>query len=109
MDNRAQSQPDHIKEDVCNTSKSKPTFVHPSPGKVVNNQYFCRFVYSQSIVDLDVLKQEMSATRATWKEWLTASDRCKPVIPRKSYAEVLRTDHSLNACIVVLKMGWSPS
>ena len=33
----------------------------------------------------------MSATRATWKEWLTASDRCKPVIPGKSYAEVLKT------------------
>ena len=29
----------------------------------------------------------MSATRATWKEWLIASDRCKPVIPGESYAE----------------------
>ena len=34
----------------------------------------------------------MSATRATWKEWLTASKRCKPVTPGKSYAEVLNTD-----------------
>ena len=49
-------------------------------------------MYNQSSSDLNILKQEISATRATWKEWLTASDRCKPVIPGKSYAEVLKTD-----------------
>ena len=92
MVTRAQLQPDHAQEDFHNTSKSKQKFVHTSSGKVVNNQYSCRFVYSQSIVDLSIFKQEMSDTRATWKEWLTASDRCKPVIPGKSYAEVLKTD-----------------
>ena len=85
MDTRAQSEPDHVQEDFYNTSKSKQKFVHTSPKKVVNNQYPCRFVYSQSIVDLNISKQEMLATRATWKEWLTASHRCKPVIPSKSY------------------------
>ena len=34
----------------------------------------------------------MLATRAAWKEWLTASDTCKPLIPGKSYADVLKTD-----------------
>ena len=34
----------------------------------------------------------MSATTATWRKWLAASDSCKPVIPGKSYAEVLKTD-----------------
>ena len=38
-------------------------------------------MYNQSISDLNILKQEMLATRATWKEWLAASDSCKPVIP----------------------------
>ena len=40
----------------------------------------------------------MSATRATWMEWLAASDSCKPVIPGKSYAEILKTDSQLQ-CI----------
>ena len=104
MVTRAQLQPDHVQEDFHNTFKSKQKFVHTSPGIVVNNQYSCRFEFSQSIIDLNIFKQEMSATRATlktilqrafcifWKEWLTASDRCKPVVPGKSYAEVLKTD-----------------
>ena len=50
-------------------------------------------MYSNSVSDLNALKQEISATKATWKEWLTASDRCRPVIPGKSHAfEVLKTD-----------------
>ena len=49
-------------------------------------------MYNQSISDLNILKQEMLATRAIWKEWLALSDSCKPVIPGKSYAEVLKTD-----------------
>ena len=51
----------------------------------------------------------MSATRATWKEWLTASDRCKPVIPGKSYAEVLKTDLQSQRMQSREKMGWPPS
>ena len=34
----------------------------------------------------------MLATRATWREWLAVSDTCKPVIPGKSYAKVLKTE-----------------
>ena len=57
MVTRAQSQPDHVQEDFHNTSKSKQKFVHTSSEKVVNNQYSCRCVYSQSIVDLNIFKQ----------------------------------------------------
>ena len=37
----------------------------------------------------------MSVARATWRKWLAASDSCKPVIPGKYYAEVLKTDSQL--------------
>ena len=66
-------------------------------------------MHNQSSSDLNILKQEMSATRATWKEWLTASDRCKPVIPGKSYAEVLKTDLQSQRMQSREKMGWPPS
>ena len=49
-------------------------------------------MYSRSVSDLNILKQEMSDTKATWKEWLTASHRCRSVMPGKSYAEVLKID-----------------
>ena len=92
---RAQSQPDHVQKNVQKFSKNGPTVVYNTPANVVNNQYSCRFVYNQSVSDLNILKQEMSATRATWRKWLAASDSCKPVIPGKSYAEVLKTDSQL--------------
>ena len=92
---RAQSQPDHVQENVQKCSKNGPTVVYNTLANVVNNQYSCRFVYNQSVSDLNILKQEMSATRATWRKWLAASDSCKPVIPGKSYAEVLKTDSQL--------------
>ena len=44
---------------------------------------------------MNILKQEISATRATWRKWLAASNSCKPVIPGKSYAEVLKADSLL--------------
>ena len=92
MVDRAQLQPDHVQENVLKLSKNGPTVVYSNPANVVNNQYSCRFVYTRSVSDLNILKQEMSATRATWRKWLAASDSCKPVIPGKSYAEVLKTD-----------------
>ena len=96
--NRAQLQPDHVQEDFLILLI---TVVYSTPANIINNQYSCRFVYNQSVSDLNILKQEMSATRATWREWLAASDSCKPVIPGKSYAEVLKTDLQLqcmNSC-----------
>ena len=105
MVSRAQSQPDHVQVDFCNTFENKPVFVHTSPGQIVNNQYPCRFVYNQSISDLNILKQEMLATRATWKESLAASDSCKPVIPGKSYAEVLKTDSQFQCMYSHAKNG----
>ena len=95
---RAQLQPDHVQEDFLILLI---TVVYSTPANIINNQYSCRFVYNQSVSDLNILKQEMSATRATWREWLAASDSCKPVIPGKSYAEVLKTDLQLqcmNSC-----------
>ena len=89
------SQPDHVQVEFCNTFQGKPGFVHTSLRQIVNNQYPCRLVYNQSISDLNILKLEMLATRATWKGWLAVSDSCKPVIPGKSYAEVLKTDSEL--------------
>ena len=109
MVTRAQSQPDHVQVDFYNTFQNKPGFVHTSLGQIVNNQYPCRLVYNQSISDLNILKQEMLATRATWKGWVAASDSCKPVIPGKSYAEVLKTDSQLQCMHSRAKMGWPPS
>ena len=91
MVDRAQLQPDHVQENFQIFSRNGPTVVY-STANVVNNQYSCRFVYNQSVSDLNILKQEISATRATWKNWLAASDSCKPVIPGKSYPNVLKTD-----------------
>ena len=92
MVTRAQSQLDHVQEDLLNSSKNGPTVAYGTCANIVINQYSCRFVYNQSVYDLNILKQEMSATRATCRAWLAASDNCKPVIPGKSYAEVLKTD-----------------
>ena len=105
MVTRAQSQPDHVQVDFCNTFQGKPGFVHTSLRQIVNNQYPCRLVNNQSISDLNILKQEMLATRATWKGWLAASDSCKPVIPGKSYAEVLKTDSQLQCMHSCAKNG----
>ena len=104
MVTRAQSQPDHV-QDTCNFSKNGPTVVYSTPANVVNNQYSCRFVYNQSVSDLNILKQEMSATRATWREWLAASDSCKPVIPGRSYVEVLKTDSQFQCMYSRAKNG----
>ena len=60
---RAHLQPDHVQEDLLHISKNNATFVHRNVGKIVNKQYPCRFVYSQSGSDLNILKQEMWATR----------------------------------------------
>ena len=65
MVTRAQSQPDHVQEDFLNFSQNGPTVAYSTPAYVINNQYSCRFVYNQSVSDLNILKQEMSATRAT--------------------------------------------
>ena len=93
MVKKAHLQPDHVQNNFfLHISKNNAMCVHSNVGKIVNKQYPCRFVYSQSGSDLNILKQEISATRATWKEWLTTSDRCRPVIPGKSYTEVLKTD-----------------
>ena len=105
MVTRAQSQPDHVQVDFWNTFQGKPGFVHTSLRQIVNNQYPCRLVYNQSISDLNILKQEMLATSATWKGWLAASDSCKPVIPGKSYAEVLKTDSQLQ-CMHSFAKKW---
>ena len=70
MVDRAQLQPDHVQENFLNFSKNGPTVVYSTPANVVNNQYSCRFVYNHSVSDLNILKQEMSATRATWRKWL---------------------------------------
>ena len=51
------------------------------------------------------MKQEISATRATWRKWLAASDSCKPVIPGKSYAEVLKADSQLQCTRSHAKSG----
>ena len=77
MVDRAQSQPDHVQENVPKFSKNGPTVVYSTPANVVNNQYSCRFEYNQSVSDLNILKQEMSATRATWRKWLAASDKTR--------------------------------
>ena len=92
MVTRAQLQPDHVEEDSHIIAKRKAIDVNNNVAQNINNQYPCRFVYNQSSSDLNILKQEISASTATCKEWLTASDRCKPVIPGKSYTEVLKTD-----------------
>ena len=105
MVTRAQLQPDHVQEDFFNSSKSDPTVVYITPANIVNNQYSCRFVYNQSVSDLNILKQEMSATRVTWKEWLAASDSCKPLIHGKSYAEVLKTDSQFQCMYSHAKNG----
>ena len=62
---RAQLQPDHVQEDVQRFSKNGPTAVYNTPVNVVNNQYSSRFVYNQSVYDLNILKQEISASRST--------------------------------------------
>ena len=50
-------------------------------------------MFRNSVSDLKRLDQEISATKATWKEWPITSHRCKPVVPGKSYAEVMKTNH----------------
>ena len=70
MVTRAQLQPDHVQEDSPNTAKSKAIVVNNNVGKNVNNQYPCRLLYNQCCSDLKILKQEICAYRATWKEWL---------------------------------------
>ena len=95
MVDRAQSQSDHVQENFLDFSRDGPTVAYSTLPNVVNNQYPCRFVYNQSVSDVNILKQEISATRATWRKWLAASDSCKPVIPGKSYAEVLKADSQL--------------
>ena len=92
MVTRAHLQPDHVREDLNNMSRNKVTYVHSSVEKSINNQYPSRFVYNQSSFDLNILKQEILATRTTFEEWPIASDRYGPMIPGKSYAEVLKTD-----------------
>ena len=65
MIDRAHLQADHVQENVPKISENGPTIVYNTPANSVNNQYACRFVYNQFVSDLNILKQEMSATRAT--------------------------------------------
>ena len=66
MVTRAQLQPDHVQEDCHNIAKSKDVAVNNNVAKNLNNQYPCRFVYNQSSSDLNILKQEISSSTATW-------------------------------------------
>ena len=65
MVNNTHLQPDHVQENLGNIFKNNAIVVK---NKIVNNQYSSRFVHSHSVSDLNISKQEMSATKATWKE-----------------------------------------
>ena len=107
MVDRAQLQPGQVQENFLDFSKNGPAVVYSTPANVVNNKYSCRFVYNQSVSDFNILKQ-ISVTRATWRKCLAASDSCKPVIPGKSYAEVLKTDSQLQCMHSHAKNGVDP-
>ena len=72
MVKKVHSQPDHVQEN-WKKKQNSVIFVNNRDSKIVNNQYSSRFVYSHFVS-------------------VTASDRCNPEMPDKSYAEVLKTD-----------------
>ena len=52
--------------------------------------------------------EEYKASRAICKEWLKATDRWKPEMTGKSYAEVLKTGTIPSRCIENTKKTWWP-
>ena len=69
---------------------SQPGCAQEVSGKVENKKtYSSRHVYNSR---LDVLgtQQAYKAPFALWKQWLTDSNTCKPVIPGRTFADVVK-------------------
>ena len=69
------SQPGYARETVAGTKNKK---IRPG-----------RHVYNSNIDVLDV-KKAYKASFALWKQWLLDSNSCKPVVPGRTFADVVK-------------------
>ena len=71
-------------------AKLQPDYVPKEVSSGYNIKLFSsRFVYTSSLCRLSV-NTELNASRGKWKDWFNTSSMYKPVVPGRSFADVVR-------------------